>query len=315
MDWKQINLKKYISEVKRNINVNVSDEIIEKDLLLTFILVEFGKRGLGKELIFKGGTLLSRNYLKYHRFSEDLDFVYLNSNSLRELNRNKREKKIKQFIDSFVPELKNIADSLGLDFSTNRSDTKFYNIRSGRVVYTFKLYYSKIQYIKIEINFIEKIVDPPKIISIKAITDFFDSKNLMQTLNLKLDNFNVLSYSLDEMILEKYRAVLTRSKLQERDLFDLFLIKNSLKINLDEIVEKIRSSSLIKKELTELIKEKLKLLEEGKFFESDEKIEQLAIQLYEESEFEEFKNRIKPILIEICKRFLIKKGFSDLSVQ
>ena len=308
MGWKQVNLKRYIAEVKSNLKVNVSDEIIEKDLLLTFILAEFEKRGMGKELIFKGGTLLSRNYLKYHRFSEDLDFVHKNSNFIRELSRKEREKKIKQFIDYFIPELKKVADSLELDFSTNRSDTKFYNIRSGRVVYTFKPHYSKTQYIKIEINFVEKMFELPQFISIKAITDFFDSKNLMQTLGLRLDNFNVLSYSLNEIILEKYRAILTRKKFQERDLFDLFLIKNSLKANIDQIVEKIKISSLIKKELNILIKEKLKLLEEGKFFSSEEKIEQLAIQLYKEAEFEQFKEKIKPLLIDICEQFLKSKG-------
>ncbi len=308
MGWKQVNLKRYIAEVKSNLKVNVSDEIIEKDLLLTFILAEFEKRGMGKELIFKGGTLLSRNYLKYHRFSEDLDFVHKNSNFIRELSRKEREKKIKQFIDYFIPELKKVADSLELDFSTNRSDTKFYNIRSGRVVYTFKLHYSKTQYIKIEINFVEKMFELPQFISIKAITDFFDSKNLMRTLGLKLENFSVLSYSLNEIILEKYRAILTRKKFQERDLFDLFLIKNSLKANVDQIVEKIKTSSPIKKELNVLIKEKLKLLEEGKFFSSEEKIEQLAIQLYKEAEFEQFKEKIKPLLIDICEQFLKSKG-------
>ena len=44
------------------------EEIIEKDLLLTLILAEFEKhKGIFNDLIFKGGTLLSRNYLKYHR--------------------------------------------------------------------------------------------------------------------------------------------------------------------------------------------------------------------------------------------------------
>src|SRR3989338_6202590 len=105
MGWQKINLQKYIAEIKRNMNLDVSDEIVKKDLFLTFILAEFEKHKLGDELIFKGGTLLSRNYLKYHRFSEDLDFVHKNSNELRELKRNAREKRIKQFIDYFAPEL------------------------------------------------------------------------------------------------------------------------------------------------------------------------------------------------------------------
>lgn len=304
---KQINLNKYIMEVKKNLNLLVSDEIIEKDLLLTLILAEFEKIGLGKELIFKGGTLLSRNYLKYHRFSEDLDFVHKDSSQIRELNRNARERRIKQFIDYFVPELKRLADSLGLEFSINRRDIKFCTILHGGSVYIFRIYYSENRFIKVEINFVEKIINTPKEVSIKAITDFFDSKELMFILGLDITNFRVLSYPLEEIILEKYRAILTRNELKERDLFDLFLIKDSLKINTKQVIEKVKDSSLIKRELDKLITEKLSLLEMGEFFKSNEKIEDLAIIEYNPKEFKEFKQKIKPILIEICKKFLNKE--------
>lgn len=300
----QINISKYAAEVKRKLGMAVSDEIIEKDLLLTLILAEFEKLGLGKELIFKGGTLLSRNYLKYHRFSEDLDFVHRDSGELRELSRNLREKRIKRFVNCFAPELSKVAASLGLKFSENRSDTKFCSILHGRAVYTFRIYYSEKQYVKIEINFVEKMIHKPKEVSVKAITDFFDSKELMFTLGLKIENFKVLSYTLEEIILEKYRAVLTRNELKERDLFDLFLIKDSLEANVKQIAEKIRDSSLIKRDLRKMIADKLTLLKKNEFFKSDERIEDLAIVKYNIREFEEFKEKIKPILADVCERFL-----------
>ena len=306
MGWQEINKSKYIEQLKRSFNLENSEDILEKDLLLTFILAEFEKMDLGKELIFKGGTLLSRNYLKYHRFSEDLDFVFKDSNFIRELTRNARERKIKTFLDSFVPKLKEVADALGFDFSTNRSNKKYCKMLSGRTVYTFKIYYAENRFIKIEINFVEKIIDKPQEISVRAITDFFDSKELLFLLGLNLKSFNVLSYTLKEITLEKYRAVLTRNKLQDRDLFDLFLIKDSLKADVVEIVEKIKNSSLIKKDLTKLINEKLVLLQNNRFFESEEKIEELAIAQYNPKEFEEFKQKIKPKLIEICSTFLKK---------
>lgn len=255
----------------------------------------------------KGGTLLSRNYLKYHRFSEDLDFVHKDSNKLRELKRSTREKRIKHFVDYFVPELKKVADSLGLKFSSDRSNTKFCTILHGRAIYIFKLYYSENRFIKIEINFIEKLIHLPKEVSVKTITDFFDSKELMFILGLRVENFKVFSYSLEEIILEKYRAILTRYKFKERDLFDLFLIKDSLKANINQIVEKIRNSSLIKRELNKNIAEKLALLEKNEFFKSDEKIEDLTIIKYNLKEFEDFKENIKLILIEVCKNFLKNK--------
>src|SRR3989338_8378346 len=186
MDRKEINIEKYVSEVKKNMNLAVADDVIEKDLLLTLLLAEFQKQdGVFNELIFKGGTLLSRNYLRYHRFSEDLDFVHKGSSELRKLPRNAREKKIKQFIDIFAPRLKEVADLLELEFSINRSDQKYCYILSGRTVYTFKLYYNEERYIKIEINFIEKMINKPVELSIKVITDFFDSKELIFILGLK----------------------------------------------------------------------------------------------------------------------------------
>lgn len=306
MGWQEINKSKYIEQLKKHFNLANSENILEKDLLLTLILAEFEKFDLGKELIFKGGTLLSRNYLKYHRFSEDLDFVFKDSTSIKELTRSARERKVKTFLDSFVPKLKEVADALGLDFSTDRSNKKYCRMLSGRVVYTFKIYYSENKFIKVEINFIEKVHSDSEKVSVKAITDFFDSKALLYELGLSYKNFNVLSYSLKEITLEKYRAVLTRKKLQDRDLFDLFLIKDSLKADVSEIVDKIKNSSLIKKDLKNLMSEKLTLLEKDRFFESDEKIEELAVTKYNPKELEEFKEKIKPKLIEICIKFLEK---------
>jgi len=306
MGWQEINKSKYIEQLKKGFGLENNEDLLEKDLLLTLILAEFEKSDLGKELIFKGGTLLSRNYLNYHRFSEDLDFVFKDSTSIRELTRNARERKVKTFLDSFVPKLKEVADILGLDFSTDRSNKKYCRMLSGRVVYTFKIYYSENKFIKVEINFIEKIHSTPESVSVKAITDFFDSKVMLFELGLSSKNFNVLSYSLKEITLEKYRAVLTRKNLQDRDLFDLFLINDSLNADVSEIVEKIKNSALIKKDLTNLMSEKLALLEKDRFFESDEKIEELAVAKYNPKEFEEFKQKIKSKLIEICNKFLEK---------
>jgi len=82
------------------------------------------------------------------------------------------------------------------------------------------------------------------------------------------------------------------------------LIKDSLRVNVKGVVEKIKSSSLIKKDLNNLIKENLEKLENNKFFESDEKIEDFVISEYNLKGFENFKENIKPLLVEICKGFL-----------
>ncbi len=305
MGWKEINLQKYTADVKKNMNLDISEEIIAKDLLLTLILAEFQKENeIFNDLIFKGGTLLSRNYLGYHRFSEDLDFVHRDSANIRRFARSERERRIKSFIDLFVPKLKKVADTLSLNFSTNRSDTNYCSILHGRTVYIFRVYYESNKYIKIEINFVEKLIYPTKRILIKAITDFFDSKELLFILNLNIYNFKIMSYHINEMVLEKYRALLTRNSLMERDLFDLYLIPNSLKVKLGEVVEKIECSSLIKKDLEGVISKKFELLKNNEFFDGQEKISDLAIVKYNLEDFNKFKAKIQPILIKICEIFL-----------
>jgi len=308
MAFKKINLDLYTKEIREKMNIFNRDELITKDLLLTLLLAEFQKeKDTFNELIFKGGTLLSRNYLNYHRFSEDLDFVHKDSNKLRKLSRKQRERQIKKFIDEFTPKLKKIAVILSLDFNEDRSNIKYCTIIRKRAVYIFRLYYEKNNYIKIEINFVEEILNKPKESSVRNITDFFDSKELMFILGLEINNFKVLSYPIEEIILEKYRALLTRPKLMERDLFDLFLIKNSLKVDINKVIKKIKSSDLIKKGLNELIENNFRKLQTNEFFESDEKISDLAIVKHDLKGFINFKKKIKPILIDICKLFLEKE--------
>jgi len=305
MAAKKININKYISEVKRNMNLDISDEIIRKDLLLTLVMAEFEKeKDVFLELIFKGGTLLSRHYLNYHRFSEDLDFVYKNCKILRDLSTNQREKQIKTFIDMFVPKLKKVCDEIDLEFDVNRSNTKFCTIINKRAIYIFRLYYSDNNYIKIEINFVEKLLYEPKMVSVKAITDYFDSKRLFFILGLSYENFNVLSYPIEEIIIEKYRALLTRPNYQERDMFDLFLIKDSLRVDKNDVIEKIKASSLIKKDLSKVIKTNYDKLKNNEFFIGYESAEDLAIIKFDKNEFELFKEKVKLILIEICGEYL-----------
>jgi predicted nucleotidyltransferase component of viral defense system len=301
---KKIEIDKYVHEIKRNFKTQVQEEIIHKDFLLTLILSEFQKRGLGNNLIFKGGTLLSRNFLEYHRFSEDLDFVHKDSNKLRAMNRSAREKTIKKFIDEFCPILESISKELNLDFNADRSNTRYCKIMHPRLVYTFNLYYSEKGYIKVEINFIEKILLETPTVSVRTITDFFDSKELLFELGLSYENFKVKSYSVQEIILEKYRAILTRKTFQERDIFDLFFIGNSLNPDISLIIDKINNSAVMRKNVKERIAEKLDLLKNNSFFKSNENMEHLSIREYNEEKFQKFKEKIKPILIKICENLL-----------
>src|SRR5690606_34325173 len=50
---------------------------VEKDYWVTFALFQILQAPIGKDVIFKGGTALSKCYKLIERFSEDIDLVVL----------------------------------------------------------------------------------------------------------------------------------------------------------------------------------------------------------------------------------------------
>lgn len=76
--------------------------IVEKDYYLTIILNNI-ESFLSDKLIFKGGTLLNKIHLNYHRLSEDLDFVYYATNGLQTRSqRSKAIAPIREKMDNFL---------------------------------------------------------------------------------------------------------------------------------------------------------------------------------------------------------------------
>ncbi|MDX2280181.1 MAG: nucleotidyl transferase AbiEii/AbiGii toxin family protein [Saprospiraceae bacterium] len=66
--------------------VSVRDQQIEKDYILSWILYGISKHDLlSKTIVFKGGTVLKKVYFEEYRFSEDLDFTLLDSETSNEL--------------------------------------------------------------------------------------------------------------------------------------------------------------------------------------------------------------------------------------
>jgi len=55
--------------------VGVGDRVIEKDYVLSWLLVAIAQSELRSGFVFKGGTALKRCYYPEYRFSEDLDFT------------------------------------------------------------------------------------------------------------------------------------------------------------------------------------------------------------------------------------------------
>jgi predicted nucleotidyltransferase component of viral defense system len=55
----------------------VGERIIEKDYVLSWLLIAIAESGLRGRMAFKGGTALKKIYFPEYRFSEDLDFTLI----------------------------------------------------------------------------------------------------------------------------------------------------------------------------------------------------------------------------------------------
>jgi hypothetical protein len=74
-------------------HLNISHVFIEKDYWITKVLKELSKSKYANEVVFKGGTSLTKAYKLIQRFSEDVDIAVLNvlemsSNQVKTLIRN-----------------------------------------------------------------------------------------------------------------------------------------------------------------------------------------------------------------------------------
>jgi len=114
-------------------------EIIEKDYHLTRVLNAVNQH-LSSDIIFKGGTLLNKAYLNYHRLSEDLDFSY--SSDVDVSTRTKRSRAIE-------PIRKKMGSFLSyLELTSNNAEGQGFN---NSTQYLFNLQYQSVIINRIEI--------------------------------------------------------------------------------------------------------------------------------------------------------------------
>lgn len=305
--------RKYIAYVKERRRSTITDYYIEKDYFLSLFLSTWhslkktGETTHMDALIFKGGTLLVRNHLQYPRISEDLDFTHDDSNELRLIdNANKREQEIKKRILPILEEIKSVCDAGGFDFDNDRTNTRYIMVRNSRAVYVLHFYYHSLLTneeipIKIEINFLENIMH--KCIE-SRINTIIDTDTFLKSIGYDLGNITMKTYPLEEIILEKYRAILTREAVKERDVLDLYLIyqggNDVFKVDTNSILTKIQSGVLIAPDLRKNLEKNCRLFQEEAFVESDDDISRFTLVDVNNTQYGKFKNLLHKKLKAIC---------------
>lgn len=182
--------------------------IIEKDYHLTRILNTVNDH-LSRDIIFKGGTLLNKIYLNYHRLSEDLDFSYRTEADIK--TRGKRSKAITPLREK-MPSFLSV-----LDLTSNAPEGKGFN---NSTQYLFNIRYSSVlaprrEMIKLEISLRQPLLLPPVTVAVKHFyQDPFTGKDLFP-------QGSVLALSLEESAAEKLKASISRLTPAIRDYYDL----------------------------------------------------------------------------------------------
>jgi len=186
---------------KKAFQAGVRDPQIEKDYVLSWLLRSIALHAsLSKVMVFKGGTVLKKVYFENYRFSEDLDFTLIESCTDEQL--------FAWFNEAFllIKESANIPLSIadvtlhedgGLNFYIN------YIGPLGGMGSNKKIKIDIARHEKLEFTVVIK----------PAITSYSD---------LQDHPYQLLCYSLEEIIVEKLRAVMQRT--QARDFYDIWYL-------------------------------------------------------------------------------------------
>ncbi|HCM37227.1 MAG: hypothetical protein UV61_C0001G0009 [Candidatus Gottesmanbacteria bacterium GW2011_GWB1_43_11] len=179
--------------------------IAEKDYFLALVMQIIAASLTGKALIFKGGTALHHCYLDQCRFSEDLDF----SSNRTPLP---------------LEEVRKIFD--GIDYLSIKKDyLSQATIKIEKLQYTGPLFQPNS--LKVEIDFLQSVLLPPQI---------------MVYHNVWGVDITVAVMDIKEICAEKIRAMSDRARY--RDFYDIYLLLEKYKLDLDEIVSYVRQKEI-----------------------------------------------------------------------
>lgn len=210
--------------------------IIEKDYYVTLFLREIVKRQ--SNIIFKGGTSLSKCYHLINRFSEDIDLNIESDNKPTEGQRRRLINDIKQIIQDFDFVLRN-PDAIGSRRDFNRFEVDVHSLFSSEYIKHDLIVETSVfirSYPNVKMNASSYIYDYLKLI---------DREDIITEYNLEPFELNV--QAIERTFVDKLFAICDyylRGNIDEhsRHLYDLYKMIDSIKIDnsLKELFLKVR---------------------------------------------------------------------------
>jgi len=253
--------KRKIDFISQKLKIPQRD-LIEKDLILTKILsILVGEKDFFENYAFKGGTCLTKIHFGYFRFSEDLDFTYLNQNILKNKTKKEMRRIISKEVNKIATLLEKISKEMNLDFKANKNNNKYFEFGGGNRYTTFKIWFNSVEsnqnsFIKIQINYKENILFKIHEPTCYGIFSEKIKKEFLFNFPETVPSFKIKSYDLKEILCEKVRAILTRRGVKARDFIDIFIIEDEKNLKVEtfkeEIIKKVQDALESKKYLRNL---------------------------------------------------------------
>lgn len=285
--------KDLIDEVSKELKFG-RPELIEKDLILHNILTKLGADSFFREhFAFKGGTSLIKCFIGYERFSEDIDFTFVDQKMFEAKSSKQVTRLIKPILNYTLELVSNICEDLGMDFKHSKDDNNYIEIGGSSKIVTIKLWYTSEllhtkSFIKIQLNFVERICFPIEVCDTDSIVHSISEKTdfLFEDYVQFTNPISLRVYSVKEIFCEKMRAILTRRGIKARDFVDIYLLNRKYGIlpeDLRTCLEKKMSFSLdLYKKYQDNFKEKKELIYKDQLFEWGSEKDLLLNQLDEE---------------------------------
>ncbi len=178
---------------------------------MSWILCGVGNHSeLSREIVFKGGTVLKKVYFDDYRYSEDLDFTLI-----ADLSNEKLKERFDQVFE-FLKEEANIPLEIIDQNDHDDGGMNFYMSYIGPFGGD-----GSNKKVKVDISRGEKLIFDP--VTKQAIINYSD-----------LENYKLLCYSLEEVLIEKLRS--TMQRMQPRDYYDIWYLLEIHGMNIDYFV-------------------------------------------------------------------------------
>jgi predicted nucleotidyltransferase component of viral defense system len=302
----------FIDQVSQDIKYT-HKEIVEKDLYLHDLLSNlFCDQYFKENFLFKGGTCLVKCYLGYYRFSEDIDFTWKNQDIFNGLSVKQQKKIVDSIKDETLKLVDRICKNIGLNFDNNKSNKKYIEFSGNDMRMTLKTYYDSIilntqSFIKIQINFLEHLsFENQKLTAQNLLLNVTEDTKLLfpEDFDKYSGKLLVNAYNINEIVVEKVRALLTRTGAKARDYVDLYFISQKYKVSIDQfiadVIKKIKFATKRNQRYRNNFLSTEKALQEGSMFKWGDE-EKYLLTPINPQDFEAYVDRLENKLRSIIK--------------